>query len=104
MLIHPSIREGWGLNVIEAAAAGTPTVGYDIVGLRDSIINHQTGLLTQKNVNALAEAICNLITDQNALLAMSKKAVKWSQNFNWQKSAQKSWSIITQVLLEGGRQ
>ena len=31
-----SVREGWGLVVSEAAAVGTPTMSYDVPGLRDS--------------------------------------------------------------------
>ncbi len=34
--VATSVREGWGLVVTEAAAVGTPTVAYDVPGLRDS--------------------------------------------------------------------
>jgi len=34
--VATSLREGWGLVVSEAAALGTPTVAYDVPGLRDS--------------------------------------------------------------------
>ncbi len=34
--IATSVREGWGLVVTEAAAVGTPTISYDVPGLRDS--------------------------------------------------------------------
>jgi glycosyltransferase involved in cell wall biosynthesis len=34
--VATSVREGWGLVVTEAAAMGTPTVAYDVPGLRDS--------------------------------------------------------------------
>jgi glycosyltransferase involved in cell wall biosynthesis len=35
--LFASHREGWGLTVSEAGAAGTPSVGYDAPGVRDSI-------------------------------------------------------------------
>lgn len=35
--IFASHREGWGLTVSEAGAVGTPSVGYDAPGVRDSI-------------------------------------------------------------------
>jgi glycosyltransferase involved in cell wall biosynthesis len=35
--LFTSHREGWGLVVSEAAAMGTPSVGYDVPGVRDSI-------------------------------------------------------------------
>jgi glycosyltransferase involved in cell wall biosynthesis len=35
--VFTSHREGWGLTVTEAAAMGTPSVGYAVQGVRDSI-------------------------------------------------------------------
>jgi glycosyltransferase involved in cell wall biosynthesis len=46
ILLVPSVREGFGINVIEAASAGTPAVGYNVPGLRDSIQHGETGYLT----------------------------------------------------------
>ena len=37
VLVATTVREGWGLNVSEASAVGTPTIGYDAPGLRDSV-------------------------------------------------------------------
>ena len=37
VLVATSVREGWGLNVSEAAACGTPAIGYSVSGLVDSI-------------------------------------------------------------------
>lgn len=39
--IFASHREGWGLTVSEAGAAGTPSIGYDAPGVRDSIANNR---------------------------------------------------------------
>jgi glycosyltransferase involved in cell wall biosynthesis len=55
-LICPSSREGWGLVVSEAAAVGTPTIGYNVDGLRDSIAAAR-GVIVEPNVEALADAI-----------------------------------------------
>jgi glycosyltransferase involved in cell wall biosynthesis len=45
-LVHTSLREGWGLNVIEANAMGTPAAVYPVGGLVDSTVPGQTGLVT----------------------------------------------------------
>lgn len=37
VLVATSVREGWGLNVSEAAAYGTPSIGYAVPGLVDSL-------------------------------------------------------------------
>ena len=43
VLCVPSHREGFGTVVIEAAACGVPTLGSNIFGLKDAIIEHKTG-------------------------------------------------------------
>ncbi|MGO9198142.1 MAG: glycosyltransferase [Acidimicrobiales bacterium] len=55
-LVVPSVREGWALTVTEAAEVGTPTIGYDVCGLTDSI-RASGGYLVEESVQALAEAM-----------------------------------------------
>lgn len=55
-LISTSVREGWGLVVTEAAALGTPSVAYDVPGLRDSV-PASGGVLTPPNPERLADAL-----------------------------------------------
>jgi glycosyltransferase involved in cell wall biosynthesis len=46
VLAMPSLKEGWGLAVLEAAASGTPTVGFRAAGgLQESVVHGSTGLL-----------------------------------------------------------
>ena len=45
----PSIREGFGMVIIEAAATGIPAIGYDIYGVSNAIDNGVSGLLVEKN-------------------------------------------------------
>jgi glycosyltransferase involved in cell wall biosynthesis len=51
-----SVREGWGMVVSEAAAVGTPAIGYNVAGLRDSI-QAACGVLVPEDVQLLADAI-----------------------------------------------
>jgi glycosyltransferase involved in cell wall biosynthesis len=71
----PSYREGFGNVVIEAAATGVPTVGTDIVGLRDSIVNGETGLLVPpKTTDELAAGLRLLIDDPDQRGKMGERA------------------------------
>ncbi len=45
MLLHASQHEGWGVAVMEAAAAGTPAVAFNVPGVRDAVVDGGTGLL-----------------------------------------------------------
>jgi glycosyltransferase involved in cell wall biosynthesis len=57
-LCLPSYREGFGVVIIEAAAAGIPAIGTDVYGISDAIVNGHTGrIVPVGNVQALAEAI-----------------------------------------------
>ena len=43
--MFPSVKEGWGISNVEASACGTPTIAADSPGLRESVIQEETGLL-----------------------------------------------------------
>lgn len=71
----PSYREGFGNVVIEAAAMGVPAIGTDIVGLRDAIVDGETGLLVPpKDAAALARAIMTLLSNDALRAEMGAKA------------------------------
>jgi glycosyltransferase involved in cell wall biosynthesis len=48
VLVLPSYREGFGTIVIESAAMKIPTIGSNIYGLNDAIVDNSTGLLHKK--------------------------------------------------------
>lgn len=55
-----SVREGWGLVVSEAAALGTPTIAYDVAGLRDST-RAAGGVVVPPNPEAMADGLVRLL-------------------------------------------
>ena len=46
----PSYREGFGTVIIEAAACGLPSIGSNIYGLSDAIIDGKTGLIAKPSI------------------------------------------------------
>ena len=56
VIVLTSVREGWGLVVSEAAQVGTPSVAYDVPGLRDSV-RASHGTLTPTDPRQLSLAI-----------------------------------------------
>lgn len=95
MLVNPSIKEGWGLTVIEAASNGTPTVAYDVAGLRDSIVNQKTGILVKdRDYRELAKEVIDLIEDTSKLKELSKNAQIRSKEFKWAKATSESLTLI----------
>ncbi len=75
ILCLPSYREGFGTVVIEAAAMGVPTVGSDIYGLSDAVVNGETGILTPpRDAAALTNALAGLLADEERRVAMGRAA------------------------------
>ena len=60
VLAATSVREGWGLNVSEAAACGTPAIGYRVPGLVDSV-PASGGAVVDANPTALADALARVL-------------------------------------------
>ncbi len=56
-LLHTSLREGWGLNVIEANALGTPAIVYPTPGLVESTLHKETGLVADEDSPAALSAM-----------------------------------------------
>ena len=76
----PSHREGFGTSVIEAASMGLATVGTNIIGLVDSILNNRTGILVPvRDSISLANALEEMLEDEGKRKTMSTFAFKRAQ-------------------------
>jgi len=101
VLVNPSVREGWGLNVVEANALGVPCVAYDVAGLRDSVKDGVTGLLVESgDVEALAEALTRVLQDDGLRRMLSENALKYAKQFSWDKTADEFMKVLEQVIDE----
>jgi glycosyltransferase involved in cell wall biosynthesis len=86
VLAVTSVREGWGLVVTEANAAGTPAVGYDVPGLRDSI-KPDCGLLVRPgDAKALGAAIAAALDDASQLVQLSGRARDDAAQYSWERT------------------
>ncbi len=86
ILLQTAIKEGWGLTVTEAASQGTPAVAYNVDGLRDSIKNNETGIITDQNPKALAAGIKQLLSDEKFYEKIRTNAWQWSKKITFDQS------------------
>lgn len=62
MLIHPALKEGLGVSMLKAAAAGLPVIAFDVAGAQEAVVQNQTGLLVKTaDQKALLQAVMHLI-------------------------------------------
>jgi len=74
-LLLPSHREGFPNVIIESGALGIPSIGTNIPGMTDSVVNGKTGILVPvKNPSKLAEAMMLLSTDRKLAKEMGAAA------------------------------
>ena len=89
--IHSSVTEGWGISIIEAASAGTPTVAYNVPGVSNSVENGLNGIVVDNNDRkALADAALAILVGPERWWSSS---VEVSKKYSWDKSAE-SWEKI----------
>ena len=101
VVVNPSVKEGWGLTIIEANACGTPTVAADVPGLRDSVKNGETGLLyPYGKIEKCAEHIVKFLTDKPFRSEISKNAVDWAATFHWDNAADATLKYIEKAIMD----
>ena len=98
VMLAPSVKEGWGLAIIEAAAHGVPTVAYASAGgVRESVLDGVTGLLVGQ-LEELVVGTGELLTDHPLRHRMSLSAREHALGFDWETSAER----FADQILPGG--
>ncbi len=95
ILLHASVKEGWGLVVLEAAYAGTPSVVYNVGGLRDVVKHGETGIVVDSNSpKEMAEKAIQLYKNKKLYAKMQISGKKWVQSITWTNVIQRSLNIL----------
>ena len=96
-MLLPSVREGWGLAVIEAALQGTPTVAYRTAGgVAESIHDGVTGLLVDTPDEL--ERAAGVLLDQPELRERLSGACRdWALSFDWDQAADEVERLLLRV-------
>ena len=74
-----SDNEAQPLSLVEAASAGLPLIGEDVGSVSEVILNHETGIVTNKNAGSIASAIESLILDKTTRDEMGRLATARAQ-------------------------
>lgn len=100
LMALPSIKEGWGLVVGEAAAHRTPTVAYASAGgTRESIVDGVSGVLVANRAE-LTAALGALLRDDQGRRMLADGALRHSAGFTWAHS-QSAFAHVVACALRG---
>ena len=82
LLVHTAHQEGWGLVIMEAAASHTPAVAFDVVGVRDAIVDGVTGVLAP-DADAFAREWITLTEEPERRHRLGAQARARAGEFTW---------------------
>lgn len=95
ILLSPSLKEGWGLTVPEAAYVGTPSVVYDSPGLRDVLRGSDFKIIVKSNTpKELAKEVVQLLNDKDLYKKLEKKVSFIRKQFDWQRTADVALRVL----------
>ena len=94
LMLLPSVKEGWGLAVMEAAAQATPTIAYrEAGGVTESVVDGETGRLVD-DLAGLERATRDLLRNPWTRQRMGERARERARTFDWDSTT----DVVEEVL------
>ncbi len=97
VFVQMTCYEGFGLQVVEAMAAGAPVVVSDLPVLRE--IATDAALYVQlQDVEQLAMSLRSLLADSSLRANLSARALTRARAFSWRRCAEQTLAVYREVL------
>lgn len=97
-LAFPSLKEGWGLAVLEAMSAGLPVIASDIPVFREYLVDGRSALLAPAgDSEALAEAMGRVVSDSGLRDRLRSEGAIVAGRYTWSESARQHMGIYEDI-------
>jgi glycosyltransferase involved in cell wall biosynthesis len=97
LFIYPSSYEGFGLPPIEAMACGTPVITSNNTSLPE-VTGDAAILIDPLNIDEMAEAMIQVLMNQQMRQEMIAKGINQAQKFSWEQVAKETLAVYQEVL------
>jgi glycosyltransferase involved in cell wall biosynthesis len=98
-LCYPSIREGFGLPILEAMAQGTPVV-TSANGATEEVAGGAAVLVDPMDVASIADGILRVIEQRDVLSARARDR---AAQLSWKRTAQLTREVYAEAIADGPR-
>jgi glycosyltransferase involved in cell wall biosynthesis len=102
--VFPSLYEGFGIPVLEAGACGVPVITSNTSSLPEVAGDPAAGsgqaaalLVDPHDVDAIAEAMTRLVTDEALRAELSRRGLANVQRFSWEKCARETLAVLVEA-------
>jgi glycosyltransferase-like protein len=97
-LAFPSVKEGWGLAVLEAMTVGLPVVASDIPVFREYLTDGVSALLPPVGrSDELADAMYRIATDPDLCARLRQHGRRVADRYTWAASAARHAAVYDEV-------
>jgi glycosyltransferase involved in cell wall biosynthesis len=94
-----SPKEGWGISNLEAAACGTPVIAANSPGIRESVVDGETGFLVPQNdPHAMSASMRGLVKSRDLLEVLRVAARRVAEIFTWDRAATETLAHLEEVV------
>ncbi len=94
IFVLPSLKEGFGMIAAEAQACGKPAIVSDRGSLPETVNDGRSGYVVGLSPSRWAKKILHLKQNPKLVSKMSKEAIAFSKNFEWDKNANEHIKVI----------
>lgn len=89
LFVFPSLREGFGLPVLEAMSCGAPTIGSNRTSIPE-VIGREDALFNPEDAGDIAAKITKVLDDFAFRDELRRHGLERAQNFSWQLCARRA--------------
>lgn len=94
-----SPKEGWGISNLEAAACGTPVIAANSPGIRESVIDGETGFLVPPDdPQEMTAAMRGLVQSPDLVNVLGAAGRRFAATFTWDRAANETLAHLEGVV------
>lgn len=94
-LLHTSVKEGFGLTVLESYSEYTPVAIFDVGSLNELVIDNKTGVIAPfHDESELAIKIYDIYENKENYNKMCHDAHRFGEKFSWEKFTKISLNLL----------
>ncbi|MEX3010631.1 MSMEG_0565 family glycosyltransferase [Hoeflea sp. TYP-13] len=97
--VFPSVKEGWGLVILEAASAGLPVVASDIDVFREFLVHDSDAILTRvADPASLSQGMARLLNEPDTAARLRDNGPRLAARYQWDNTAAQHIEIYNNVM------